>query len=244
MGKLGRKEILIFTLCLLIGMFLVFQGKNVGGQKLYVSGKAISEYEAVIASEKMTTENLLNQIEDAKRLLEDYENSSERQTKKLIKEKLSNEKDDFSIFAGLGEVKGKGVRIVVDDGTRDLFEGEDINNVLVHDIDIILIINELKRCKAEAIAVNGHRISPSTSIVCSGYTVRMDGITYARPFEITAIGDSRRIASDLLAPDGYGTSLKDFGVIFSLEYVDEVIIPAAESMQNFKYAQNQNASQE
>ncbi len=243
MEKIGKKELIIFTMCLLIGIFLVVQGKSIQGQKLYVSANAIGEYKAVIAAEIQSTEEIRSQIEAAKAMLDEYSNSSRWQTDKLIKEKLSNERYDYSTFAGLEKVEGQGVRITVDDGTRSLFEGEDINNILVHDADILTIINELKNCKAEAIAVNGHRITPRTSIVCSGYTVRMDGITYARPFVITAIGDSRRIASNLLAPEGYGSSLQSFGVLFSLEYEDKIVIPASDTEPIYKYVQNQVISE-
>lgn len=237
MKKLGAKEILLFVVCVVTGVLLVTQVRNPGDPKLYVSATSIDDYEAVIASERASIDSLKEQIAQAELTLQDYEVNDERSDNKIMEEKLSADIKDFSILSGNEKVHGEGVRITVDDGTRPLYAGEDINDVLVHDIDILMIINELKKCKAEAIAVNGHRVTPDTSIVCSGYTVKMDGTTYARPFVITALGDSRRITNVLLSSEGYGTALRSFGVQFAIEHIEDITIPASDGVRNYQYAQ-------
>ena len=239
-----KAKVLLFVMCIIIGALLVSQFRYSDGGKMYVSAGAISEYEALIASEQEATANVKLQIEEAEQILQSYEENAKKKDTEIMAEKLRSELSGYLTMSSAETVHGPGVVITVDDGDRELIEGEDINNLLVHDADILMIINELKKCKAEAISVNGHRITPYTSIVCSGYTVRMDGVTYARPFEIAAIGDAKRISTTLLSSEGYGTSLKQFGVRFSIEYAEDLTIAASDSGKTFKYAREEEAETE
>jgi Uncharacterized protein conserved in bacteria len=139
------------------------------------------------------------------------------------------------LISGSTDVHGEGVIVFIDDGTRDLTEGEDPNVVLVHDMDILTIINDLNNSGAEVISVNGQRITNTTSISCSGYTIRINDQFFARPFEIKAIGDSKRMAAILVGPEGYGTLLKDYGVIFKLKIKDDIKISKYPEEQTFNY---------
>lgn len=240
MIKIGKREITVFLLCIVIGILLVIQIRADNSGNMYVSASEIDDYIAQIESERANIDAIKEQIEESKRQLADYEESAKEKDNATIQAKLTSELESFRSMSCADAVRGSGVKIVVDDGTRPLYEGEDINDIIVHDIDILLIVNELKRCKAEAIAVNGHRITPYTSIVCSGYTIRMDGMVYARPFEITAIGDAKRMSGALLAPEGYGTYLREWGVLFTIESVENVEIPAYSEEESFKYAEPAN----
>lgn len=234
MSNYYLKYVTIFVVCVLVGLGIVIQADISDGQMLYVSPKAISDYKTQIQSELATIENLEQVISEKKEMIGNYQSEIENNDRDVVSEKLIRELYDYKIMAGMNSVHGEGVSITIDDGTRPLYDGEDINNLLVHDADILMIINELKKCNAEAISVNGHRITPNTYISCSGYTVRMDGMVYARPFVIEAIGDSKRMLNQLLAPDGYGTSLKNWGVQFSIEMVPDLTIKAAEGEISFR----------
>ncbi len=153
----------------------------------------------------------------------------------LASKKLLEELEYYKLISGETAVQGEGVIVLVDDGTRDLFEGEDPNSVLVHDMDILTIINELNRSGAEVLSVNGQRIANNTSISCSGYTIRINDQFFARPFEICAIGDSKRMVAALIGPEGYGTLLEDYGVLFKVTIEDELVIPKYSENQEFEY---------
>ncbi len=222
---MNRKNILLFIVCLILGFGLIIQGKAAEGQMLYVSAKAISDYKTTIESEKIEIEKTKNLIEESKKELALYE-GVHVDNSDLLLANIEKEKNLYGMFSGAMDLKGPGVIVTIDDGVRDLFEGEDINNVLVHDADILIIINDLKKNGAEAISVNGERLIETSSVICSGYTVEINGVRYARPFTIKAIGDGNKMTSSLIGPEGYGTSLKDWGVLFKVELSDEVVIPA------------------
>lgn len=228
------RYIAFFFICLLLGFSIAVQAKVTNGQQLYVSSKAITDYETTIASEVKDMERVEELVEEAKIKLAEYEQLAESANYDL-REKLLEEVENYEVISGNTSVHGEGVIVYIDDGTRELYEGEDPNMVLVHDMDILTVINELNRSGAEALSVNGQRIVNTTSISCSGYTVRINGQFFARPFEIRAIGDSKRMAAALIGPDGYGTILKDYGVIFKITISDDITISKYLEEQTYKY---------
>ena len=223
-----------FAVCLVIGLLVVTQSRITNGLQLYVSAKAITDYQTTIDSEVKDKARIEKLIEGTEKKLAEYEALAQNENGD-IKNKMLEELDYYKLISGKTDVQGEGVVVLVDDGTRELYEGEDPNAVLVHDMDILTIINELNRSGAEVLAVNGQRITNVSSISCSGYTIRINGQFFARPFEIRAIGDSKRMAAALIGPDGYGTLLQDYGVIFKVSIRDDLKIPKYSDDQNFKY---------
>lgn len=207
-----------------------------GGQRLYVSPKTIEDYKITINSEKEEIKKIQDIIDETKVKLNNYKeiNQSDDQSEEF-EQSLINEVKKYKIASGKETVIGSGVEVIIDDGTRELYYGEDVNNLLVHDMDIVMIINELNRCGAEAISVNGQRITANTAISCSGYTVRINGDVYARPFKIKAIGDGKRMVATLVDPDGQGTALKNWGVQVEVRLNDDITIDAVSKNYVYKY---------
>lgn len=223
-----------FMICLAVGFSLIVQARVTNGQQLYVSAKTITDYQTTIESEKKDKGRIEQTIAETSKKLQEYEALASSADSGL-KNRLLDEDAYYKLISGNTDVRGEGVVVLVDDGTRDLYEGEDPNSVLVHDMDILTIINELNRCGAEALSVNGQRITNGTSISCSGYTIRINGQFFARPFEICAIGDSKRMAAALIGPDGYGTLLQDYGVICKVTIKDDITIPKYSEAQTYEY---------
>lgn len=233
---MNRRIIPVLVLSIFVGAALVVQFQTGGAQKLYTSRKAVEDYKTMIASEEKAIEEVRAHIEYSKELLEEYRADKYDPETTIVIDNTEAEAEKYQMLAGAVAVKGPGVIITIDDGKRDLYGGEDINNLLVHDLDILMIINELKDCGAEAISVNGQRIVDSTAINCAGWTIRINGRTYARPFTIEAIGDGKKMVSNLLSAHGYGTSLRDWGVIFNIELADEIVIDKYTLERDFFYA--------
>ena len=232
--KINLRAIGFFVICVVIGLLIVVQSKVTNGQQLYVSAKAITDYQTTIDSEIKDKDRIEQLTAEADKKLREYQILANSEDPNL-KNKMLEERDRYEMISGKTAAHGEGITVFVDDGTRDLYEGEDPNAVLVHDMDILTIINDLNRSGAEVLSVNGQRITNNTSISCSGYTIRINNQFFARPFEIQAIGDSKRMAAALLGPDGYGTLLKDCGVLFKMAIEEDIIIPAYTEDQSFKY---------
>jgi uncharacterized protein YlxW (UPF0749 family) len=65
-----------------------------------------------------------------------------------------------------------------------------MNYFIVHDSDMLHVINELRGAGAEAIAINGTRIMATSRISCGGPTINVGkSERFTPPFVIHAIGD-------------------------------------------------------
>jgi uncharacterized protein YlxW (UPF0749 family) len=138
--------------------------------------------------------------------------------------------------AGLLEMKGPGITLTLNDSTKVLQPGEDPNLYLIHDEDLLKVVNELKAAGAEAISVNGQRVLATTEIRCAGPIIQVNGNRIAPPFVVTAIGDPNSLESSLNLKGGVLEGLQFWGIQTSIEKPKEVIVPGYSGTIKFKYA--------
>lgn len=136
---------------------------------------------------------------------------------------------------GLAEVKGPGIIFTIADSNIDLNTEYDSNNLIIHDIDILKIVNELKNAGAEAISINGQRVILTTSIICGGNIININGERTGSPFEIKAIGSPEALAN-LERPGGYLSILKNRKInVSSVKKSNDITIPKYTGVLKFKY---------
>lgn len=177
------------------------------------------KYEELLDETEKVDEQLQKEIEKA------TENNSELEESK-------NEINEGNKIIGLTEVKGSGVVITVADSDIDTNTA-----VLVHDIDIMKIVNELKNAGAEAISINEQRVISTTSIICGGNIININGERIGSPFEIKAIGSPETLAN-LKRPGGYLSILEEKNIKVNLKKDDNITIPKYSGVLNFKYLSN------
>ncbi len=100
---------------------------------------------------------------------------------------LRQELDELNKMLGLTEVRGNGLILTVMD--NESITGPGISKAIVHDEDLRELVNEFKNTGAEAISINGQRITNTTAITCSGAIITVNGVKLNSPFEIKAIGN-------------------------------------------------------
>lgn len=137
---------------------------------------------------------------------------------------MEEELNTSNILLGMTEVQGQGVVIELEDGTD-----------LIHDNDIISIVNELKNAGAEAISVNDQRIVNSTAISCDGNVIMINGQKIGTPFVIKAIGNSAYFYGALTRKDGYLDLLEQDGVYTQIQQVENVTVSKYNGVINSKY---------
>ncbi|MBE6036888.1 MAG: DUF881 domain-containing protein [Clostridiales bacterium] len=226
MKKRGT-AVLLFFFCLALGFLLVNQVRMTDGQTLYVSARTIEDYNTNIKGAQKELEDVKKLLAETRNRLETLQTSMENEedVREAAEQRLADDLAQFRMLSGATALKGPGVTILIDDGTRDLLQWEDPNELLVHDADILMVLNELFAAGAEAVSVNGERVMGTSAISCSGHTIRINGTTYARPFTIQAIGDGARMVSALMGPGCPGTILQDY-LIFKVTVEDDLLIPA------------------
>ncbi len=132
----------------------------------------------------------------------------------------------LKLMADLSQVKGQGVRIYLRDSDSLAEPGVDQSLYIIHDIDILNLVNELKGAGAEAIAVNGERVTAATNIRCGGPTILIDGKRHTPPFVIEAIGEKKKLLASLNRPDNYVDLLRFAKIKVKIEENDEITIAA------------------
>ena len=214
----------IFIFCVIISAGLTTQAKNANSEHAFVSAKVLEDNEVSKQAEQNEIDSLKKLIKESEKTIEKYE--SEHVSNLEIMDEVDKNYEEMKMAAGFTEVSGQGITIFLDDGVRELREGENANDIIVHDLDLMMIIDELIKAGAEAISVNGERYMATTEVSCSGHTVKINGRTYARPFYINAIGDQSTLYSAMTIRGGYANILSEYGLIFKIEKADSVTIPA------------------
>lgn len=182
-------------------------------------------YKALTASEK--------QLENTRKDATQNDTTSQAKQEEMKKNDM---------LLGMTQVKGPGVEIILKDNLtaiNDTIGYFNPSNVIVHNIDLIEVVNSLKNAGAEAISINGQRVVPTTSITCVGNVIKMNGQKIGSPFVIKAIGNQELLYGSLVIPGGYLSILKDYDVIVEgPNKVNEVTIEKYDGVINFKYLKN------
>ena len=188
-------------------------------------------------SQSYTENNLRAEVLKYK---ERYDNKI-KDIEKIDKE-LSDAQEQIKVgnkILGLSEVKGPGVTITVKDSDVEATNLVDSSKYLVHDKDILDIVNELKNAGAEAISINNERIVPTTFIICGGNVININEEKIGSPFVIKAIGLPETLAN-LSRPDGTLARLKERKIKVELQKNNDITIPKYTGVFNFKYAKSSN----
>ena len=139
--------------------------------------------------------------------------------------KLNSLLNRAKFFAGMTNVQGEGIVISMDDSSVPAKDRLDSNPnwFVVHDKDIIRVINELRKNGAEAISINGERLVSTSAQVCMGPTIMINNKRYITPFEIKAIGNSRQMYEGIINSDIY-KELVRFSLPISVNVSNDVLI--------------------
>lgn len=152
---------------------------------------------------------------------------------------LSSKLEKYNLLLGRTELVGKGLIITLKDGDSSPLKLS-VSNVLVHDGDLLEVVNALKNAGAEAISINGQRITSRTAISCIGTVVTVNGEKIGAPFVIKAIGLPLQLYSSITMPGHYVDTLINDGVSVDIKQVDKetIVIPKYDGIYKLEYASN------
>lgn len=183
-------------------------------------------------------DNLYAEVENAEKILEKERENSTQNNSELAK--IENDIKTINTQLGLTDVVGQGVIVKLDDSktiSSSLFANfDDLNKYVIHDSDILEIVNELKNAGAEAISVNGQRVVTNTVIECDGTVIKVNGVKIGAPFEIKAIGMKETLLN-IKRLGGYLWNLENrFRLDVSCNSSDNISIPKYTGTYKFNYA--------
>lgn len=222
--------------CMLLSIVVTVQAKSVMQQKEVSTNSSIARAESLqisLLEEQQKTSDLYEQIEIYRNELEVYTKAATEAGgySQILSEQLSQ----AQIIAGLTDVQGQGVTVTMKDSETVNVSGLDENNFIIHDEDILRVINVLRDAGAEAISLNGERIIATSEISCSGTTVSVNNTRYSSPYVIKAIGSAVDMSGALTMRQGVVDILGQWGIEISVKQESNIVIEAYDGIISNKY---------
>lgn len=230
-----RGQIIITIICVLLGFLLTGKYGNLRNTEEISSIKRIESMLQDITRLTIQKEKLSERMRSLENTL--WEHEEFLAEKDVSIERIRSELNNTRLMAGLEDVQGPGIEIIIDDSKGPLEDGVDLNSYLVHDEDLLLVVNALNAAGAEAISINDQRIVANTPIKCGGPTINISGSRFTPPFVVKAIGDTKALYNILMDEhDGLYHYLQMWGLEVSVKPVDNVEIPRYYGQVEFNYA--------
>lgn len=152
---------------------------------------------------------------------------------------LNDQLQEARIAAGLIPLTGTGIVLQLEDSGEPVAPGADAADYLVRARDLRSVVEELWAAGAEAIAVNGERITPTSAIIDVGPSVLVNAAYLAGPYQVTAMG-ADDLYDRLSASPGFvdllRTRAQGFGIQVSIAEPEAVDIPAFAGTVTLRYA--------
>lgn len=202
--KFKTVNILIAILAFITTLFIV-SGVDAGIDEHTIYTLAnLDEYEKNILDLQIAVDVLKTEVEHEKGNLSKYENDSFLENIININSQIEN----LKFINGFTDVRGPGIMMRVSDSTIE-DDSIDIMQKIVHDVDITVLLNDLKNAGAEAIDVNGQRIINISEVVCAGPVLQINGEAVPAPFLIKVIGDMDNLYDAVTEEGTYAYELKN-----------------------------------
>ena len=229
--------IILFIMCFLLTIGICVQIKTID--------------KATIGSGSTSAQNELRN--EVLKIKEKYEKATEllaKREEKLEKliENISSEDDNTSYYSnrlnnlnnllGYTPLKGKGIIITIDDAEVSS-NTLNISDYLVHDGDLLQIVNALINAGAEAIDINGQRIVSTTAITCAGNIIKINNEKVGTPFVISAIGLTEQLYGAITMPGSYVSMLQDtYGLNIKIEKSNSVKVEKYNGVYKMEFGTN------
>jgi uncharacterized protein YlxW (UPF0749 family) len=228
--KLDKSIWLITIICVVFGFSLIKAFHNDGNSSEIGEVASIKTIEKLLAQKKALEQKkkeLDMLISEHQAKVEVYESKAVENSAQL--QEMKKDLEHARLMAGLLPVEGPGIEIVLNDRKRDTILSNNpyiMKYYVVHDSDMLNVINELREAGAEAIAVNGTRIMATSRISCGGPTINVGKTErFAPPFVIHAVGDPNALLAHFQQEDSIYHDLIAWGLEFQIRKLDRVEIP-------------------
>jgi len=227
--KKSRVQLSLLFISLLSGLLVSWQWHSrlvMAQQENHKQPELISIIESLekeVASQENTVSELRNQLENLQR---------QKKQEKTSTHELQKRIETLLPLVGLTPVTGPGVIVTLDDNTAGAqaakksspasYRPEDF---IIHDRNILYLVNTLKAAGAEAIAVNGQRLVTCSSIRCVGTVILVNSSRLAPPYEIQAIGNPEALEAAVQSSIDF-TLLKNRGFPVKVTKSNNLTLPA------------------
>ncbi len=236
--KLERWQISVTLICIITGLFISY---NFRVQTALRSSPNLTTASLADMVEAAEQENAQREAEIGQ-LRKQLEDKQKLQLTDTSLQGLHLQLDKAKLISGLTTLEGAGLELTLNDRNVALEQarkaGTDVNywDFLVHDSDLVKLVNDLKVGGAEAISINGERLITPSDIKCGGYIIYSNGTRLGAPYVITAIGDPELLLDSVKRGITYSTlAFLEYPV--TLTKMNKVVIPAYKGGFKLNYGQ-------
>lgn len=232
--KKRKVDVILLLFSVLLGFMVVTQLNQDLESYNFVTLRTIQVSKNEISNISSDMEDLELLIGEKKEEIKRITNTKDEDSAYSI---LNEELNKTKVASGLSDMEGPGIVIMMQDNQDAEIVGYDINDDVIHDIDILNILNDLRIAGAEVISINGQRIMSMSEIKCGGPIIKINGKSLATPFLIKAIGNPKTLYASVNAPGTYGYILKNlYQINIETNIEDRIKISAYTGNFVFKYA--------
>jgi uncharacterized protein YlxW (UPF0749 family) len=137
-------------------------------------------------------------------------------------------------MVGNASVVGPGLVITVDDApdANEQATDRDVRDQIL-DVDLQIMVNGLWFAGAEAISINGHRLSTLTAIRGAGEAITVDYRSLTRPYRVEAIGDVKTLQAHYVESSGgawWNELAQNRGMRYDISSAKEITLSADPGM--------------
>jgi uncharacterized protein YlxW (UPF0749 family) len=130
--------------------------------------------------------------------------------------------------AGLGGLHGPGVVVELADSAEVARTRAELTDFRIQDVDLQLVVNTLWAAGAEAVAVNGRRVTSTTAIREAGDALLVNFTAVSSPYRVGAIGHPellRRAMADSEIAERFDVWREVYGLGYSVRTLDDLALP-------------------
>ena len=181
-------------------------------------------------------EGLKQQILELRASIQDLEATG--QGGAAVTKDLNDQLERARIAAGLSPLSGPGLVIQLSDSTVVVPPDGNTRDYLASGRDVLIVVEELWLAGAEAIAVNGERVTVATAVVDIGGSVLVNSAYVTAPYQVSAIGPDDmfvRLGRSVGFVDFVRSRAETFGIGVSYATPDAVDLPAYAGSVNLRY---------
>jgi uncharacterized protein YlxW (UPF0749 family) len=183
-------------------------------------------------------EQLKDRIVELRAAIQDAEQRG--QGSATLIQQLNDQLDQARLAAGLTPLNGTGFALELDDSTQPIPPGGNAADYLVTARDIRTIVEEMWLAGAEAVAINGERVTTSTAVVDVGGTILVNSAYLAGPYQIVALGPKdlyQRVSQSQGFVDFIRARAQTYGIGVSFLEPSSVDIPGFAGTVGFTHGQ-------
>lgn len=142
---------------------------------------------------------------------------------------------------GTVAVTGPGLRVALDDAppSNVSIPGVTVDDLVVHQQDLQHVINALWAGGAEAMTLQGERVTMTSAFRCSGNILLLHGQVFSPPYVVEAVGDANGMRAALDDSPGvrrYLQWVQNVGLGWNVREVGDLELPAYTGSSELQFA--------